>query len=51
MEGEWNVLKVIQQTMAELGLPSPREVVASQDELVRQFLALLNRAGYELVQG
>ena len=51
MEGEWSVLKIIQQTMAELGLPSPREVVASQDELVRQFLALLNRAGYELVQG
>jgi hypothetical protein len=51
MEGEWSVLKVVQQAMAELGLPSPREVVASQDELVRQFLALLNRAGYELVQG
>lgn len=51
MTGEWNVLKVIQQAMAELGLPQTREVVTSQDELVRQFLALLNRCGYELVQG
>ena len=51
MEGEQNVLWVVQQAMAELGLPTPREVATSQDDLVRQFLALLNRCGYELVQG
>jgi hypothetical protein len=51
MEGEQNVLWVVQQAMAELGLPTPREVAASQDDLVRQFVALLNRCGYELVQG
>ena len=51
MEGTQNVLWIVQQAMAELGLPQPREVAASQDELVRQFLALLNRCGYELVQG
>lgn len=51
MEGTKNVLWIVQQAMAELGLPTPRELVASQDELVRQFLALLNRCGYELVQG
>ena len=51
MEGEKSVLWLIQQSMGELGLPVPREAVTSQDDLVRQFVALLNRCGYELVQG
>ena len=51
MEGTQNVLWIVKQAMAELGLPVPREVAASQDDLVRQFVALLNRCGYELVQG
>ena len=51
MEGEQSVLWIIQQAMSELGLPVPREAVANEDDLVRQFVALLNRTGYELVQG
>ena len=51
MEGSKNVLWIVQQAMAELGLPQPVQAAASQDELVRQFVALLNRCGYELVQG
>jgi hypothetical protein len=51
MEGEQSILWIIQQSMSELGLPVPREAVANEDDLVRQFVALLNRAGYELVQG
>ena len=51
MEGTQTVLWIVQQAMSELGLPTPREVSASQDDLVRQFVSLLNRCGYELVQG
>ena len=51
MEGEQTVLWIIQQAMSELGLPVPREVASSEDALVRQFVSLLNRSGYELVQG
>ena len=42
---------VIQQSCAEMGLPVPRAILASQDEIVNQLVALLNRVGYELVQG
>lgn len=51
MEGTKSVLWIIQQATAELGLPSPSTISATQDPLVIQFVALLNRCGYELVQG
>lgn len=44
---EW----VVQQSMIEMGLPKPNEVVTSRDVTVQQMLALLNRAGSDLVQG
>ena len=46
-----NVLWVIQQSMVEMGLPKPTEVVASRDATVQQMLALLNRAGADMVIG
>ena len=51
IEGTQNVLWIIRQAMSELGLPSPRAAMTTQDELVAQFVSLLNRCGYELVQG
>jgi hypothetical protein len=45
------VLWVVQQAMVEMGLPKPAEVVASQDATVQQMLALLNRAGTDMVIG
>lgn len=46
-----DVLWVIQQSMVEMGLPKPAEVVLSQDATVQQMLALLNRAGNDMVIG
>jgi hypothetical protein len=46
MEG--TVLSIIQQTCTELGLPEPNEAVASNDTTIKQLVALLNKAGYEL---
>jgi hypothetical protein len=46
-----NVLWLVQQSMVEMGLPKPNEVVSSQDATVQQMLALLNRAGNDLVLG
>jgi hypothetical protein len=46
-----DVLWTIQQSMVEMGLPKPAEVVLSQDATVQQMLALLNRAGADMVIG
>ena len=46
-----DVLWTIQQSMVEMGLPKPNEVVLSQDATVQQMLALLNRAGADMVIG
>ena len=46
-----SALWVIQQAMTEMGLPKPVSVTANPDVLVQQMLALLNRAGFEMVQG
>ncbi len=46
-----NVLWVIQQSMTEMGLPRPNEAVASQDAIVQQMVALLNRVGNDMVLG
>jgi hypothetical protein len=43
-----NVLQLIQQTTAELGLNSPSLVIGSQDPQIKQFLALLNRLGTDI---
>lgn len=51
MVGEKSVLWVVQQACSEMGLPTPQTLFATQDEIVRQLVALLNRVGYELVQG
>lgn len=44
-------LWVVQQAMVEMGLPKPVELAASQDATVQQMLALLNRAGTDMVLG
>lgn len=46
-----SALWVIGQAMVEMGLPKPAQVVASTDITVQQMLALLNRAGTEMVLG
>ena len=45
------VLWVIQQSMIEMGLPKPSQVISSDDVTVQQMLALLNRAGSDMVIG
>jgi len=45
------VLWIVQQTMVEMGLNKPPEAVSSQDTTVQQMVALLNRAGNDLVIG
>lgn len=45
------VLWVVQQAMIEMGLPKPPEAVSSQDTTVQQMVALLSRAGNEMVIG
>jgi hypothetical protein len=42
---------VVSQAMMEMGLPKPAEVVASPDATVQQMVALLNRAGNDMVIG
>jgi hypothetical protein len=51
MSVSWNVLQVIQQSMIEMGLPKPGQVMTSNDATVQQMLALLNRAGADMVIG
>jgi hypothetical protein len=48
---ERSVLWTIQQAMTEMGLPKPAAVTSNTDETVQQMLALLNRAGSEMVIG
>jgi hypothetical protein len=45
------VLWTVQQAMIEMGLPKPVAVTSSTDTTVQQMLALLNRAGSEMVIG
>jgi len=42
---------VVTQAMVEMGLPKPAEVVTSPDSTVQQMVALLNRAGSDMVIG
>jgi len=51
MATPWSVLAVVSQAMVEMGLPKPIQVVGSPDQTVQQFLALLNRAGSDMVLG
>ena len=51
MATPWSVLAVVSQAMVEMGLPKPIQVVGSPDQTVQQFLALLNRAGSDIVLG
>lgn len=46
-----SVLWCIQQSMIEMGLNKPAQAVASQDVTVQQMVALLNRAGTDMVIG
>jgi hypothetical protein len=46
-----SVLWIVSQAMVEMGLPKPNQVTASSDVTVQQMLALLNRAGAEMVLG
>lgn len=46
-----SALWVVQQSMIEMGLPKPLQVTASEDVTVQQMLALLNRAGSDMVIG
>ena len=46
-----SVLWVVQQAMIEMGLTKPPQVVTSPDITVQQMLALLNRAGSDMVIG
>ena len=45
------VLWVVQQAMVEMGLTKPAEAVTSQDTTVQQMVALLDRAGNDMVLG
>ena len=51
MSNQQNVLWVIQQSMIEMGLNKPVEAVTSKDVTVQQMIALLNRAGSDMVIG
>lgn len=44
------LLQLIQAVTAELGLNQPSVVVSSQDPQIKQFLALLNRLGTDIVR-
>jgi len=46
-----NVEWVVGQAMVEMGLPKPLQVVTSADTTVQQMVALLNRAGADMVIG
>lgn len=44
------MLQLVQQTTAELNLAVPTVVIGSQSQDVQQILALMNRAGYDLLK-
>ena len=44
------MLTLVQQTTAELNLPVPSYVIGNPSQDVQQILALMNRAGYDLVK-
>ena len=46
----YNLLQLVQQITSELNLPVPSYVIGNQSQDVQQVLALLNRAGYDLVK-
>ena len=46
----YNLLQLVQQTTAELNLAVPTYVVGNPSQDVQQILALMNRAGYDLVK-
>jgi len=46
----YNLLQLVQQTTAELNLPVPSYVIGNPNQDVQQILALINRAGYDLVK-
>ena len=46
----YNLLQLVQQTTAELNLPVPSYVIGNPNQDVQQILALMNRAGYDLVK-
>ena len=46
----YNLLQLVQQTTAELNLPVPSYVIGNPSQDVQQILALMNRAGYDLVK-
>ena len=43
-----SLLTIVQQAMTSINLPSPTAVISSNDELVKQFLALSNEEGKSL---
>lgn len=51
MSNQQSVLWVVQQAMIEMGLVKPIEAVTSKDVTVQQMIALLNRAGSDMVIG
>ena len=46
----YNLLQLVQQTTAELNLAVPSYVIGNPSQDVQQILALMNRAGYDLVK-
>ena len=46
----YNLLQLVQQTTAELNLPVPSYVIGNPNQDVQQILAVMNRAGYDLVK-
>ena len=46
----YNLLQLVQQTTAELNLAVPTYVIGNPSQDVQQILALMNRAGYDLVK-
>jgi len=46
----YNLLELVQQTTAELNLAVPTYVIGNPSQDVQQILALMNRAGYDLVK-
>ena len=46
----YNLLQLVQQITSELNLSVPSYVIGNQSQDVQQVLALLNRAGYDLVK-
>ena len=46
----YNLLQLVQQTTAELNLAIPTYVIGNPNQDVQQVLALMNRAGYDLIK-